>query len=209
MRKVNCLFVGSHADDIEVGGGGTAARLVREGAEVDFLLVSNLSRIKDISRRMGEALAASKILGANLVTIDLQEGNYRDIPRAELVERLDVFFSRKPYRRVFVPCHRDSHQDHQFVSNVLFSVCRKNTADLLIYEPAIPSGIIPDSMGWNYFMDISGEIKQKIQAMRCHQSQLQSYGPGWLTATIARSRFWGQKFGWQFAEAFSAVKILV
>lgn len=205
----NILCVGSHSDDLEIGLGGTAARLFQEGWDIDFLLVCNLARIKDISKRIDEAKEAASILGTNLQIFDLQEGNFRDIPSAELVSRLDEFFSKKPYRKVFIPCYRDSHSDHRFVSEVIFSVCRKNTADLLMMEPPIPSGIMPDPMALNYFVNISDYMETKMRALRCHKSQIEAYGEMWLTAIEARARFLGQKFGWKYAEAFSCVKQLI
>lgn len=206
---MNVLFVGSHADDIEVSSSGTVSWLVKEGATVDFLLICNLSRIKDISLRIEESQAAAAVLGANLEVMDLVESRFRDIPQTELVEKLDEYFSKKPYRRVFIPCHVDSHSDHAFCARVLFSVCRKNTCDLIQYEPAIPSGITPEAFTLNYFVDISSEIEIKLASLLCHKTQIEKYGEGWLTAIEARARFWGQKFGVGYMEAFSAVKIIV
>jgi len=209
VNKKYVLIAEAHADDGDMCVGGTAARLVKEGWHVDLLLVCNLARIKDISKRIEEAQAAAEVLGVGLQIMNLQEGNFRDIPRSELVARLDEYFSLKYYDKVFVPCHRDSHSDHKFLAEILFSVCRKNTCDLLIFESAIPSGIVPDPMSLNYFVNISNEIEQKMKAIYCHKSQLEQYGEGWVSAIEARSRFWGQKFGWNHAEAFNAVKILV
>lgn len=206
---MNVLCVGSHSDDLEIGVGGTAARLAEEGEEVDFLLICNLSRIKDISQRLKEAEKASEVLGVNLIKMNLQEGNFRDIPRTELVYQLDEFFSRKPYRKVFVPCFNDSHSDHKFCAEIIFSVCRKNTADLFMYESAIPSGIVPNSFVLNYFVDISNNMFVKMKAVRCHKSQIEVYGEGWLSAIEARARFWGEKFKKQWVEAFQAVKIII
>jgi LmbE family N-acetylglucosaminyl deacetylase len=202
-------MVGSHSDDLEVGAGGTAARLVKEGNEVDFLLICNLSRIKNISKRLEEAHIAAEVLGTNLEVIDLQEGNFRDIPKTELVAKLDKTFESKPYKKVFVPCHCDSHSDHSFAARVFFSVCRKNLNDLLMYEPAIPSGITPDPFFLNYFVDISNEIKQKMDAVHCHESQIEQYGEDWIISIESRARYLGQRFNKKFVEAFSVVKIIV
>lgn len=206
---MNVLFVGSHADDIEVSSSGTVSRLVKEGADVDFLLICNLSRIKDISLRVAEAGKAAEVLGASLEIFDLQESRFRDISQTELVGRLDEYFSKKPYQQVFVPCHVDSHSDHAFCAKVLFSVCRKNRCCLFQYEAAIPSGITPEPFLLNYFVDISEYMNVKIKALRCHKSQIEAYGNGWLSSIVARNRFWGEKFGKKWVEAFSAIKIIV
>lgn len=207
--KKHALAVASHSDDLEISLGGTAARLVREGWDVDFLLITNLSRIKDISKRMEEAKEAANVLGTNFQVLDLQESNYRDIPRAELVSQLDEYFARKPYQQVFIPCNKDSHQDHLFCSQVMLSVCRKNTCDVMMTEPPIPSGITNDPIILNYFVDISNEMGLKMKALRCHKSQMEAYGSGWLSAIEARARFWGEKFKKNFVEAFQVVKIIV
>lgn len=206
---MNVLFVGSHADDCEVSSGGTISRLWKEGAAIDILLICNLSRIKDISLRIEEAEKAAKVLGADLEVIDLQESRFVGVPKTELVSKLDEYFSKKPYERVFVPCHCDSHQDHEFVARVLFSVCRKNTCGLLAYEAAIPSGIVPNPFILNYFVDISDEMDSKLEALHCHKSQIEAYGEGWISSIVARNRFWGEKFKRKYIEAFQAIKIIV
>ena len=89
------LFIGPHADDIEIGAGATVAKLTKMGKEVHFLIcidgrfgVENLkepvSSEELIEIRKEEAKASAKLLGVSSVTfLDLCDGG--------LYEEKDLF----------------------------------------------------------------------------------------------------------------------
>lgn len=116
------LFVAPHPDDIEVGAGGTAAKLCRLGKEVEFLVVTDGSygcdeevcdRAKLAETREKEALASAEFIGAKGVTfLRHQDGGYysedeiqKQILKKILECKADVVFA--PDHLLKTECHPD------------------------------------------------------------------------------------------------------
>ncbi len=120
----NYLFIGPHPDDIEIGCGATAAKLVSEGKNVTFLILTD-GRYGDglsggvkgdelAALRKQEVLASAERLGVKDVRfLDLCDGGfyeYDDMLRgiAETIGecRPDLVFAPDPYTG------RECHIDH-------------------------------------------------------------------------------------------------
>ena len=83
------LFIGPHPDDIEIGGGATAAKLAAEGKKVTFLILTD-GRYGDgfsggikgddlVELRKQESIRSAGILGATDVRfLDLSDGGFYD-----------------------------------------------------------------------------------------------------------------------------------
>lgn len=119
------LFIGPHADDIEIGAGATAARLAAEGKEVYFLICMDgrfgtaalddeAGQLALVARRQEEARASAAFLGVKEVRfLGLCDGGFYDFHELEAaVARAigdiapDVVFTCDPYP----DC--ESHRDH-------------------------------------------------------------------------------------------------
>ena len=77
-KKLNVLVLSPHADDAELGMGGTIAKLVKQKNNVTILTAilpkENLSGKVDRymeNKRYREQLKSSKLLGAKLQTLNL------------------------------------------------------------------------------------------------------------------------------------------
>lgn len=116
------LFVGPHPDDIEVGAGGTAAKLCRLGKEVRFLVVTDGAYGTDkkeydkeelIKTRQEEATKSANILGAAKISFlpyrdggDYDENEIKyDIMKEILEFKPDVVFCPDPNLKT--ECHSD------------------------------------------------------------------------------------------------------
>lgn len=101
------IAVGAHPDDVEVGMGGTVARMVAAGARVLVVAVCVPSHF---AVRVGEARRASEILGSGFLLIrDRGCSRVEDLKTYELVAELDrlvmehrpaAFFAHGPAGRV-------------------------------------------------------------------------------------------------------------
>ncbi len=128
------LFVGAHADDIEIGCGGTVLELLRRyrGAQVHWVVLSSENG------RDREARKAARALLRNAGRAELHIESFRGayFP-AEFVALKDYFESLKRSVHpdvVFSHCRDELHQDHRIVGELAWNTFR----DHLILEYEIP-----------------------------------------------------------------------
>ena len=127
------LALGCHADDIELGCGGTLLRLKQECPEVTVRWVV----FSALGERSGEARASADelldgVAGAEIVLHDFRDGflPYIGAPVKESVEAMKDF---RP-DIIFTHQRHDLHQDHRLVSELTWNAFR----DHLILEYEIP-----------------------------------------------------------------------
>jgi LmbE family N-acetylglucosaminyl deacetylase len=159
------LFVGAHPDDIEIGCGGTAARLSAEGHTIGFAIASFTG--SDREREAKEA--ASKL--------SLQEntGNlfFSQIPETTLMDKtvaLRAWLNEvsKKFQPDTVFIHRyDGHTDHQAVNTVALGCFLRHG----IYEYFIPRTEPEPPFTPTKFIDIEDWIGVKVEMCGCHKSQ--------------------------------------
>jgi len=159
------LFLGAHCDDIEIGCGGTAAKLSSRGHQIAFAVAADCGHA-----RMAEARAAAAILG-------LTEANGRlvfgSIPDTRLEERkselrlwLKLLLDRFNPETVFAH-RRDAHSDHQAVYDVATQVFESKKVLLFYIPKALPEpAFVP-----RYVEDITAQIVQKLAMCACHATQ--------------------------------------
>src|SRR6187549_2080215 len=81
------LAIGAHPDDLEIGIGGTLAKLQREGAHV-VMCVASIP--KDYDVRLAEAKRGAEILGCELrLLMDGGPRRIEDVKTCDLVGMLD------------------------------------------------------------------------------------------------------------------------
>jgi len=108
------LCVGAHADDVELGMGGTVAKLVRlghRGAIVDLTDASSGTRGTP-EQRLAEAAQAARILGVERFNLGFRDGHldHRD---ESLRRRFGEFLREHRPRVVFTHPFPDRHPDHE------------------------------------------------------------------------------------------------
>jgi len=130
--RVLCL--GAHADDIEIGCGGTLLRLLAErpGSSVHWVVFS----ADAIREREARASAADFLAQAASATVDVKAFRESYLPAA-WADVKDAFEDLR--RRVdpdVVFCHRrrDEHQDHRVVAELTWNTFR----DHLVLEYEVP-----------------------------------------------------------------------
>ncbi len=115
------LFVSPHTDDVELGCGGTIARALEEGADVQVLVFSTAEE----SRPPGTAPtvlrdefhAAMDALGVPMANRQVEGFPVRRLSehRQDVLDVLVHARSRIRPAAVFAPASSDVHQDHQVV----------------------------------------------------------------------------------------------
>jgi len=205
IRSVLCL--GAHADDIEIGCGGTILRWLEEYDNLEFHWVV----LSSGRRRKKEALKAADLFlqGASKKTVAVE--SFRDgfFPYigTEIKEYFEVLKKRVSPDVVLTHYRDDRHQDHRLVSDLTWNTFRKE----LILEYEIPK--YDGDLGQpNLFMQLSEKVCQKKvrYILDVYQTQIQKH---WLTEDTLRAmlRLRGveSRSAGKYAEAFYCRKMLL
>jgi len=197
------LVFGAHPDDIEIGAGGTIAKLVANGHVVDNILVS-IPNQKDL--RSKESVEANKILGSHLQILNLDTKDLIDT--RSLVQVFDSIISSTNPDIIFTHWVHDSHQDHVLITRAVLASTRKNQCSVYMYDQTIPGGIVNESFQSQIYVDISNFMDKKIESTLAHKSQVKNNTENWIKGIEGRARYYGYQIGKDFAETFQVIKQL-
>jgi LmbE family N-acetylglucosaminyl deacetylase len=167
------LAIGAHPDDLELGVGGSLARLVRAGARVVMAVVSVPS---DYQVRSAEARAAAEILGCELRI--LMGGSCRridDIKHYQLVGLLDEQVRELAPAAVITHSAAEVHGDHVSVYHASVSAQRLRFFDFFTYQPTMCRPV-PMPFHPRAYVDVTQTIDAKIAAINAHASQFSGRG---------------------------------
>lgn len=224
--KLNMLAFGAHADDVEIGMGGTIAKYSDKGLKIGIcdLTEAELSSNGTVELRKQEALKACQILGVsireNLALPDrglfLQEQNIQKV-----VETIRRF---KP-DIVFAPYYKDRHPDHgncaRIVEEAVFSAGIKKYITNKYSEPHRVKNIyfymINGFHKPDFTIDISEYINLKKLSLQAYESQFirsdNTYETplvnGYIDTVEAREKLFGKEVGVDYAEGFKTKKPLL
>jgi LmbE family N-acetylglucosaminyl deacetylase len=161
------LAIGAHPDDLELGCGGTIAKLIDSGHEVHALVLTNGERGGDSSRRPQEALRGGRFLG----TTDLEVLGFDDACLAdhqlELAQAIEERIRRINPDIIFTHSSNDQHQDHQSVHQATLRAARQHPAILCYESPSVTPDFRP-----SVFVDIDDYVDVKVAAVASHRDQI-------------------------------------
>jgi N-acetylglucosamine malate deacetylase 1 len=225
--SLNVLAFGAHADDVEIGMGGTIAKYTAEKRwkiGICDLTEAELSTNGTVELRKQEALKASDILGVCVREIlnfpdrglYLQESFIRSV--ADIIRRY------KP-ETVFVPYYEDRHPDHgncaRIVEEAVFSAGIKKFVTEKCNEPHRVKNLyfymINGFHKPDFVIDISNYMNQKKLSLEAYQSQFIRTDTtddtplvnGYIETVESRERLFGKEVGVTYAEGFKSKKPLV
>jgi LmbE family N-acetylglucosaminyl deacetylase len=206
MPHRNILVISAHPDDMEIGMGGTVAKLVAEGAGVTSLIVTNGGRASNpfgwtelqmADERRSEALRAAGVLGLRDV-IFCDQPDAADEVDAKAVKRklIEIMTRLNPVEVYTLHEELDRHPGHRL-------------AGRLVRESVRESGLRPSGGVWAYEIwglfakwdrleYIDAYLEKKKLAIAEHRSQVATipYGEG----MIALNR-WRAVYAEPFADA--------
>lgn len=223
----------AHADDMEIGAGGTLARWAAEGRAVHLLLLTNGDRGSqdpaqdraELARlRVKEQEAAAKVLGlAGFEVLPNHDGdleNTHEIRReiARTIRRLKpaVVVTCDP-TAVFLGNRYFNHSDHRTAGMTTLDALFPGAGNPHFFEELLAEGLEPWDVHrvhlcWsnepNTYEDITGYFDTKLAALAEHASQLEGGMLGffekWLRVEATEA---GEKAGVEHAEAFRALEL--
>lgn len=202
------LVIGAHCDDVEIGCGGTVARLLREhpGVRVLWVVLGGSD-----PARVVEARASAAAMLAQAASPEIAVESFRDsfFPWRG-TEIKEYFESRlKPFAPDLVLTHwsGDAHQDHRLVSELTWNTFR----DHPVLEYEIPK--VDGDLGRpNVYVALGDdEAKRKVDhVLAAFPSQASR---PWFSADLflGLMRLRGMETGTaaRYAEAFHGKKIVV
>jgi len=216
------LVVAPHPDDETLGCGGTLLRLAREGAQIAWLIVTDMTEklgfsAGDVQTRETEIGRVSELYGFSAVfRLNLATRRLDTVPMAELIGRFaNVFNSFNP-DQVFLPHRMDVHTDHRAVFDA-GAACAKwfrygTVRRVLAYETLSETEFSLDPRGIfqpNYFVDISEFLERKLEIMGTYQSEMDAAPfPRSIEALRALATLRGSTSGFRAAEAFQLLREL-
>jgi len=194
------LVVLAHPDDPEYFCGGTVARWAAEGSDVTYCLVTSGDKGADKGEIDGRELArlreeeqqaAAKVLGVQTVVflgrpdgmleadVDLR----RDIARAIRRFRPDILITCDP-TTLFTHGKGINHADHRAVGLSTLDAVYPAAGSALFFPELLGEGLAPHKVPRVYLagsqspdttIDVSLYFERKLQALRCHRSQISDF----------------------------------
>lgn len=201
MKKI--LAIGPHPDDIELGCFGTMARYVKEGNEVNFLVLTKGEGGTEDGNRMDEAEQSASLIKAKLFIEDLPDRFISQGP--ETITVIEKYVEQIKPDMVFIPTTTDTHQDHRATFNAAMVACR-TVKEIYAYEtPSTSRNFTP-----NFFVDITEFIQLKVKAVKIHSSQ---GGKGYMADRavegLAEYRAFDILLNDRYVEGFDIIKMVI
>lgn len=198
------LAIGAHPDDLEVGAGGTLARLAGVGARVTMAVLS-VPTEPDV--RPDEARNAARRLGCDVRLITSDGRHVEDLKNYEIVAALDAIFRELNPGLVIAHGLCDHHRDHVIAGTAAAALQRLGRFDYWRYatsSEATRAAPFEPSL----YVDISSSIDAKMAAVEEHRSQFKKRGrDGSILRERARQA--GRLAGVDYAEPFEVGRLLL
>lgn len=226
-EDIYLMVISPHPDDCEFGIAGTVARLAKEGKNVVYVICTNgdkgssdrsLTPKKLAAIREKEQLAAAETLGVKeTVFLRYPDQGLEDCHefRRDLVRQIRRFkpfvvATSDPYRKYMW------HRDHRIAGIVAADAVFPYARDFLSYPELNKEGLEPHKVRemwfWgaeepNFRQNITDTIDIKMDALKCHKSQVGDVPPQMRDRMkdFARMNAKGEKF--EFGEAFYRVEL--
>ena len=225
------LAVYAHPDDAEISCGGTLARWAAAGAEVHLLVLTRGDKGSSdprtdpaalADRRAAEVAHAAAVLGlAGHRRLDVGDGeleNDADVRRAivALVRevRPETVVCPDP-TAVFFGDTYFNHHDHRVAGWATLDAVSPAAGSSLYFPDAGPahavaSVLLSGTLEPNVWVDVGDTLDTKVEALLCHESQLQATAYGheggtaeWLGGLLRqRAEDGGRLAGVPYAEGF-------
>ena len=189
----NVLVIAAHPDDEVLGMGGTIAKLVKDGCEVNVLIVTDGSSsqyrdsvdlMKIINDKKKETWACAQTLGVKNVYYGEQPDMRLDsTPHICINKVIEGLIDELQPDTVFTHFWGDVNRDHQEVYKSVLVAVRPVLGQVVkeLYCFRVPSStewtpMKPDTMFVpNVFVDIRDVVEQKYAAFAKYSTELRDY----------------------------------
>lgn len=207
LSGATLLFIGAHADDIEIGCGGTIQRVLRGNTDLNIFWIVFSAQ----ANRAEEAHTSAQHYLANVATKNIQLNDFRNgfFPYigASLKEYFESIKAICSPDLIFTHYRQDLHQDHRVLSDLTWNTFR----DHMILEYEVPK--YDGDLGIpNAFISLTeADVDEKFK--RLHAFFGSQHEKQWFDAAVFKglSRIRGVECNSPtgFAEAFHSRKLIL
>jgi LmbE family N-acetylglucosaminyl deacetylase len=208
---MNALVVVAHHDDLELGCGGTVAKLVDQGHHVTSVVMThsgyrdqNEAVVRSASSAQAEGERAAKLLGYDLIC--LAEDTHGITVTDQGICKILSVLSEKNIDTVFTHWHNDTHPPHRRVNEMVLHACRRVPR---VFGFAVNWYLGAEQFEPRVFVSLSeSHWNQKISALLCYETELARTEGRWQSYLDRETRNNGIQIGAFRAEAFLPYKFL-
>jgi LmbE family N-acetylglucosaminyl deacetylase len=196
------LAIGAHPDDLELACGGTLAKIVDSGHEVEIVVMCDGRRGGDGKARRGDAVRGASYIGLTQMRhYDFADANLAAYEQ-EMVQVIEGALARFSPDIILTHSQHDSHQDHQAVHAATLRAARAHHSILCFESPSATRDFDP-----SFFVDIEDYMEAKVEAVRMHSDQREK---PYMAAERLRgvAIFRGAQARRRVAEAYEPVRML-
>ena len=203
------LAIGAHADDVELGCGGSLLKWAAEGHDITIYTASDSAYaapdgtlVRSAEDASTEAIQAAKIIGATLIT-----GNFKcfELAFAEpLNSELVSIVERVSPDMILCHWDGDTHPDHKNLALAMLHTSRR-VPNVLLYRSNWYAGTTV--FEGRYFSDISSTLEDKLDLVEIFQSEYKRTGGDWRGSIRDQATVLGREILGRYAEAFQIVRI--
>jgi LmbE family N-acetylglucosaminyl deacetylase len=212
----NVLAIGAHSDDVEFGCGGTLIKHIDNGDKVYILIMSNgdikHSVTGELIRTSEETHIESKC-AADFMEADLIQLNFldREVPfNFESITEIEKVINNYNIDIVYTHWGGDTHQDH--INTLKSSLAAGRLVDNVFCYEQIPVPRVTNTYPVaNYYVDITQYMDKKIEACKCHLTQIDKYikmDIDMIDGLSVLAKYRGNQIGRKYAEAFDILKMV-
>jgi LmbE family N-acetylglucosaminyl deacetylase len=225
---VKVLVIAAHPDDEVLGCGGSIARLVREGHEVQIAILGEglTSRGETREQTARDSVAALHLCSkkaADLLGVDdlhlfeLPDNRFDTVPLLDVVKIVEGLLRQLAPEVVYTHHGGDLNVDHQVLHRAVLTATRPIQGHVVreVYAFEVQSSTewafqrIEPVFRPNLFVDITESIDAKVSAMSCYESETRPFPhPRSNEALQSCARRWGSVAGCDYAEAFELIRAI-
>lgn len=218
------LVISPHANDEVIGCGGLMKKVINYGGEVHVAVVAvgdiefyHLGRVVTKEERKLELQRALGYLGVTSHTtlFDDYESLLDTMPMRNIITVFDRLINRLRPTAVLLP-YPSFHQDHKVVFHAGFAALRPSPSHnkylrlVAGYEYPFVTWSSEFLNSGSLYINITEELDDKIEAFKCHKSQVRE---GRHLISPETIRLWAEKRGLeasiQYSEMFYVLRMLV
>ena len=223
------LIVAAHPDDEILGCGGSIAKWVNNGHQVDILIIAegvtsrSFSRNREANKKellnlSSMAQRSSKIVGANSIELlDYPDNRLDSIELLDLIKVVEAKVEKIEPEIVVTHHFSDLNIDHCLVHKAVITACRPQPGHIV---KRIMSFEVPSSTEWqsisnnqpfvpNWFEDISKTLSVKLDALNIYKSEMYKWPHARSIKSVKSLANWrGASIGCESAEAFILLRNL-